>query len=188
MTKIVIVAGSPGSGKTTLLKMLPPSFKIVNVGDIMMEHAIKNNYTKDRDKIRYMKKGKIDLLRTLAFKDIKKMNGNIVIDTHMSVEQNGMFLSGLPLSNMLLLGKAVKGFVYVDAPTGVLIERRKKDKSRNREIEPSTIIDMQRIFNLASMAKYSSDLNIPMYIIVNEDGHLDEKVAKLKAFLSEVFD
>jgi adenylate kinase len=187
MPSIAIVAGAPGSGKSTLLKGIK-GYKVVNLGDMMIKHAISKGYTNDRDKLRALSTKKIGLLKRLTFSEINAMKGNIIIDTHASVEHKGRFVPGLPRNEIALLkGSPIKALIYVDAPTGEVLKRRKADASREREIEPAWVIDTQRTISIASLAMYSSDLNIPMYIIVNRQGAVDESTALLESYLKEAF-
>jgi len=187
MAKIVIVAGSPGAGKTTLLNSVKNNYNIVNIGDIMAELAVAMKYTDNRDKIRFLSKHTIDTLRSSAFIRVKAMKGSVIVDTHASVEENGRYLPGLPHTVMQKLGSSLKALIYVDASTSEILERRRRDKSRSREIEPKEFIDIQRTINIACMASYSSDLNIPMYIIINRNGGLKKSSAEFSSHLKEIF-
>ncbi len=187
MAQIVVIAGSPGAGKTTLLESLK-GYKIVNVGTIMFKHALSMRSVKDRDEIRYLSNGLVDQLRLAAFKEISKMKGIVLVDTHASVERNGKFVPGTPRNALETLGlRNIKAFIYIDAPTKDILERRLKDKKRKREIEKAEIIDAQRVVNLSILSAYSADLNIPLYIIINKQGKLEESKANLKAYLNEIF-
>ncbi|MGC8651876.1 MAG: AAA family ATPase [Candidatus Micrarchaeia archaeon] len=187
MASIAIVTGSPGSGKSTLLKGIK-GYKIANIGDLMLKNALSRKYVDNRDKLRFLSTKKTDFLRELAFKDVKAMKGNVIIDTHASVEQNGRFVPGLPRSSMMLLGKgAVKALIYVYAPTKEVLARRRSDPTRKREKEPAEIIDIQHAMDIASIAQYSSDLNIPMYIVINRQGEIKKSTALLDSYLKDAF-
>jgi adenylate kinase len=188
MAKFIIIMGSPGAGKSTLLNNLKDKYNIVNVGSLMLKHALSLHYVKDRDEIRYLNKTRMDRLRFMAFDDIKKMEGKILIDTHASVEQNGKFAPGTPKKVLKHIGLArIKALIYIDAPTKDILFRRKMDKSRKREIEPDILIDTQRMINMALISAYSSDLNIPLYIIFNRQGKLKESTLELAKHIMDAF-
>ncbi|MEM3841073.1 MAG: AAA family ATPase [Candidatus Micrarchaeaceae archaeon] len=183
--KAVIVTGSPGAGKTTLLGMLHlRGTDIVNVGSIMKDIALEKGYVNDRDEIRKLGLGKIDYLREAAFNKISNMSGNIVIDTHATVESEGKFVTGLP---MRILGKAdwLRAFVYIDAKSQDILLRRALDTKRHREREGKDALDLQRSINLSTLAFYSSYLNISLYVIKNEQGMLEQSAAALKKAILE---
>ena len=75
MAKIVYVCGSPGAGKTSIINGIADNkdYKIVNVGSLMLDLAIKKGYLKSRDELRFMDREKFAELQIAAFKDITKM-------------------------------------------------------------------------------------------------------------------
>ena len=95
---IILVAGTPGSGKTTVLKGVGTSFNstIVNMGSMMLEVAQKLGYVTDRDQLRSLDLRKFNEVRSRALDEIEEMDGNIIIDTHASIEENGRYMPGLP--------------------------------------------------------------------------------------------
>ncbi|MGC8687309.1 MAG: AAA family ATPase [Candidatus Micrarchaeia archaeon] len=188
MAKFVIIMGSPGAGKSTLIDNLNDKYKVVNVGSLMLKHALALHYVTDRDEIRYLDKTRMDKLRFMAFDDIKKMEGKILIDTHASVEQNGRFAPGTPKEALKRIGLTrIKALIYIDASTKDIILRRKSDKSRRREMEPEILIDTQRMINIALLSAYSSDLNIPLYIIFNKQGKIKESASELAKHILDAF-
>jgi adenylate kinase len=175
MKQMVIVVGSPGAGKTSVVSPLQKSrkYKVVNLGDIMGEIGIKSHLVKRVDEIRYLDNDKNTDLRTKAVERVSKLEGNVILSTHAMVEQHGRYLPGLSYY-MFKHFRHVKGFFYIDADTETLLRRRRKDKSRTREIEDKKVLDTQRDLNLAILSYYSTHLNIPLYIINNTDGKLGE--------------
>jgi len=179
--KSFIIAGTPGAGKSTLLsKVKLKKAKLVNMGSEMLK------YTKlsDRDKLRYLSFDEQKKLRARAVENIRKKGGNIIIDTHLSVEQNGRFLPGFSINELKELN--TKAFIYIDASAKEIMARRKKDKSRKREDESEEEINMHRSLNIAFMASAASELNIPILLFRNSDGMADEVAAELEKSLNEL--
>jgi len=184
---LIIVVGTPSAGKTSIVKALEgdQNYKIINLGDLMYEEGVKKGYIKDRDEIRYLDPEKSEELRTAAIEAVSKLDGNVVLDTHASVEQHGRFLPGLAYYMFKYL-KHTKGFFYIDAETNEILERRKKDKTRAREIEPEWLINTQRDINLAIISYYSTHFNVPMYVINNRNGKLEESKAAFKEHVKKI--
>ncbi len=190
MGRYIIVTGSPGAGKTAITsgagpKDLPRKLELVNVGTLMLEEARKLKYTDDRDRIRYMDPKHMGRIRKLAFSKLAKMSGDVVVDTHDYVEENGRFVPGMPERLLLQLGK-IEAFIYVDAPEVELLSRRRKDKTRKREIEDPELLGIQRMLNLSALSYYSSAFDIPIYVIENRTGFLNESIKKYASTVKEV--
>lgn len=188
MKKIAIVMGTPSAGKSSLVDSVKKNSKytVVNVGDIMRDIAVKEKYVRDRDQIRYLPVDEQEELRTKAIAKIAKLQGDVILDTHASVEQHGRFFPGLSYYMMTHLKHTVALF-YVDALTKHIMRRRVADKSRHREIEPEWLINMQRDINLAIVSYYSTYLNIPLYLIINEDGKLASSIKDFRGKLEDAF-
>ena len=185
--KGIIVTGSPGAGKTTLLGNADlKGCKLVNVGNLMKDFALKMGYVKDRDEIRKLGQDKIDRLREEAFAAIGRMEGKLVIDTHATVETEGKFMTGLPFS---IIGGAkwLKAIVYIDAGSDEILLRRALDTNRHRENDGKEMLDVQRDMNIATLSFYSSYLNISLYVIKNRQGMLIESSSAFNKVLGEVF-
>jgi adenylate kinase len=185
----VIVLGSQGAGKTTILGKASgyKGIKVVNIGDLMTQFAIKQGYVKKRDEIRYKINWKdYQSLYKLAYSKAGSMPGNIVIDTHPSIKAGDRYIPGMPAKYLKLL-KNLVGLVYIDADTDAVIRRRKLDPDRVREEDDAKVIDTHRLLNLSILGYYSSCLNIPLYIINNKDGMLQESISEFKKAISDLF-
>jgi adenylate kinase len=188
MADVVIVTGLPGAGKTTIVNTIAKDkkYKILNLGDLMIEIALKRGYCKSRDQVRYLPNKKIAELRHIVTKRIGVLKGKIIIDTHASVQQHWRFVPGIPFS-MLTDLKHVRGLIYVDAATEAIRARRNKDKTRTREDESQDLVATQRVVNISMLAFCASYLNIPLYIIDNKEGQLEDSERLFKAHLKDAF-
>ena len=187
----VIVTGTPGAGKSTLLSSIADdkNFTLVNVGTLMLESASKDKFAAGRDDMRHKSNSeRYSEFRNKAFMKIGAMKGNVVVDTHGSIEAEGTgrYVPGLPLEALQLI-KNLKGFIYVDAHTDRILERRRTDGTRKRSEEDPVYIDTQRLVNIAALSYYSSYLNIPLYVIFNRQNVLEESKERMKACLKEIF-
>ncbi len=185
--RIVIIAGSPGAGKSTIIKELARRSKcsIANVGSLMLEHAKARGYAADRDAVRYLPGKIISELRAQALSAINQMPGNVLLDTHASVGENGRYIPGLPIDTLKEL-KNVSGLVYIDAVTEDIIERRRKDPHRKRENEDDYMVNEQRIINMSMLSIASSHLNVPLFIVLNRQGRLEECISEIEKRFSEL--
>lgn len=188
MNKIVIVTGSPGAGKSSVTGAVQndKGYTLVNVGDIMEKVAKEKGYVKDRDEMRYMSNEHITELRKLAAKHIAGLPGKIIVDTHATVQQHNRYVPGLPGQFLQDLGNVV-GLFYIDADPKDILRRRGADRSRTREEEPLHVLETQRLVNIATLSAYSSQLNIPLYVILNQDGKLEEAKGLLRTHLADAF-
>jgi len=187
----VIVTGTPGAGKSTLLSSIAgdKKFTLVSVGTLMLEFTSKGGFASDRDDLRHKSNAeRYSEFRNKAFMKIAAMKGNVVVDTHGTIEAEGTgrYVPGLPLESLQLI-KNLKGFIYVDAHTDRILERRRTDATRKRSEEDPVYIDTQRLVNIAALSYYSSYLNVPLYVIFNRQNVLEESKERMKACLKEIF-
>jgi adenylate kinase len=186
--KIVFICGSPGAGKSSVIGGITSNknYKVVSVGSLMEEIALKNGYAKNRDELRFMPREHYDELQVVVFKKISEMEGNIILDTHATVEQNGRYMPGITFGKAGHL-KRLAAFIYIDALTQDIEGRRRGDETRRREHERPELVDVQREINISILSACSAYLDLPFYVIFNEQGKLDESVKELKAHLREIF-
>lgn len=133
----------PGSGKSTIMKMVAksvPDIRIVNVGDMIAEAAMRDLGIKDRDQLR--KRLRIYEQRKyqeIAAKRIAAMKGDMVIDTHSAVKTPHGFFPGLSETPVHILNP--DAIVVIEYDPKEIIKRRKMDKSRHRDHEDETTIE-----------------------------------------------
>lgn len=165
--KIVVLA-VPGAGKTTILKIVQKKLKnckIVNVGDIIFDYAKKRYGVKNRDEIR--KKLTLEQERKAqiyAYKKIAKLKHKILlVDTHASIKtEEGYFPGFSEVSAQILKPDAL---VILEFPPKDILERRKADKKRKRDIETKEEIEFHQQINRIFAAAAASQVQASLIII-----------------------
>ncbi len=146
--KIVVVA-LPGSGKTTIMNFVKqrlPDVKVVNYGDVMFEIAKQRFGVQHRDEMR--KRIPVEEYRKIqeeAAEYIASLPGDVLIDTHASIKIGGGYYPGLPDRIISKLKPDVILLLEYD-PKDIL-ERRKKDPERFRDVESEEEVEMQQQAN-----------------------------------------
>lgn len=132
----IVLAGVPGGGKSTIIQLIQkqmPKFKEAVFGDYMFEIA-KNKYgIIDKDVMR--KKLSIEEYRAIqekAAKDISRITGDVVINTHTSVRYDSGFFPGLS-SNVLKLLRPDIIVLLSYRPEDILKRRNKDSQTKGKE-------------------------------------------------------
>ena len=142
MGRVIVVTGIPGTGKTTVcneaLKLAERTGKriqVVNYGSIMVELSHDRGKSLHRDELR---RSGVTFQRDLqaeAAKIISKktgeVEGDLIVDTHMSIKTSNGYLAGLPFHVLQLLNPDL--FILVEAEPHEILSRRFKDKTRKRD-------------------------------------------------------
>jgi adenylate kinase len=175
---MIIVMGVPGAGKTSVLQGLKTDYGIVNYGDLMLTIEKKEFGVKDRDEMRKLPIEKQQKAQKLAAEELAGMPEKVILDTHCSVATPQGYYPGLPFRFLKLWN--VKAFVYVTADVKAIAARRQNDPNRSRDTDD---IELHDQMNRAYLAAYSAFMGSPALIIFNEQGKLDQAVAKLQTLL-----
>jgi adenylate kinase len=143
----IVVAAVPGAGKSTVLKFVKkkmPEVKVVNVGDLIFEMA--RNGIKNRDEMR--EKLTIEqekILQEKAAEKISKMKDKIIlVDTHMCIKTPSGYLPGM--SDKVASIVKPDAVVVLDFDPKDVLERRKRDPKRKRDIETKEVIEEHQNF------------------------------------------
>jgi adenylate kinase len=140
--RVIVVTGIPGTGKTTvcnelakLAKQAGRKVEVINYGTVMVELSHNTGKSLHRDELR---KSGVALQRNLqaeAAKTISKTatdaEGDIIVDTHMSIKTVNGYLAGLPSHVLKLLNPDM--FILVEAEPHEVLSRRLKDVTRKRD-------------------------------------------------------
>ncbi len=188
MANLIIVFGTQGAGKSSVLQGLRNNYKIVNVGDEMLERAEKEYGISDRDKLRTLPNyaEKSEQWRKDILLELAKGNEPAIIDTHASIKSGNRYTPGLTVENLEILKGSTKGILYIDASNEEILKRRANDKTRNREQDTPEEIEQHRNINLSLASFFSAYLNIPIYVIYNKEGMLEETQNKAKEIAKQL--
>jgi adenylate kinase len=175
---MIIVMGVPGAGKTSVLHGVKTDYKIVNYGDLMLEIEKKEFGIKDRDEMRKLPIEKQKKAQKLVAEELARMPEKTILDTHCSISTPHGYYPGLPFRFLKLWN--VDAFVYVTADVKAIAARRQSDPTRIRDADD---IELHDKMNLAYLASYSAFMGSQAVVIFNEQGKLEQAVAKLQALL-----
>lgn len=142
MGRVVVVTGIPGTGKTTvcneLLKLAELAGRkvaVINFGTVMVELSQKRGESLHRDELR---KSKLSFQRDLQAEAARVISqravdaeGDVIVDTHMSIKTLEGHWAGLPLPVLKLLNPDM--FVLVEAEPHEVLSRRVRDPGRRRD-------------------------------------------------------
>ena len=188
--KRVIIVGIPGVGKSSVISLAIEQLKqkgkkatIAVFGTVMLEEAHKMG-VKNRDELRKMSLGKQRDLQEKAAKRISEIEDSIVIiDTHLFIKTIEGYYPGLPM-HLLDIIKPTH-FVMVLAEAGEIVNRRKSDKSRDRDIV--AVEDIQDELDILRVMIASSSIltGSPFIAIVNNDNEIEQAVSSMVKVLCE---
>jgi adenylate kinase len=185
--KRAVIVGIPGVGKTTLItraaEILNQKRKttVVIFGTVMFEEAKKMGL-KSRDELRKMAVEDQRLLQDLAAQRITEMNDDIVIiDTHLFINTNEGYYPGLPMRLLSIMKPT--NIVMVAADPSEIAERRKSDRTRQRDIVSAENIQKELDISRVMVASCSILTGAPFAIIMNNDGQMSEAAANIAKIL-----
>ncbi len=189
MGKVVFAVGIRGVGKSSIIQGVlkkNPNIKVLNFGDEMLRICIEKGVAKDRDDLRKIPNDVYLKVKEETWNHLASQKTDLIIDTHVFVEHTGRYIPGLPLESVKKF-KDLRGLFYIDVDNDTLRARSQKDKRRIREGMNDLQINNYRYANISALAYYSTSLNIPFYIVFNEDGKLDQAVKIFNDHLKDAF-
>ncbi len=142
MNRVIVVTGIPGTGKTTvcnealkLAEQTREKIQVVNYGSIMVELSRKRGKSLHRDELRrsgltFQRNLQAEAAKTIS-KKTGEVDGDLIVDTHMSIKTANGYLAGLPFHVLQLLNPDM--FVLVEAEPHEILSRRFRDKTRKRD-------------------------------------------------------
>jgi adenylate kinase len=188
--KRVVVVGIPGVGKTTvisrtaeILNQRGTQTAVVVFGTMMFEEARKLGIN-NRDA---MRRESIEVQRhmqDLAARRIADLKDNIVIvDTHLFINTNEGYYPGLPLHLLEVIKPT--NIVMVAAHPEEIVNRRRIDETRDRDIESVEDIQYQLDISKVMVATCSVLTGCPFIIIMNSNNKIDETASNIVKALSD---
>jgi len=187
--KIFFVYGLSGVGKTTLLQNLIEDKEVlyINFGDLMFEVAKSEGKVENRDELgkklsvddykRIYHKA-IDWLEELVFNSEKR---KVVIDTHLILKLDFGFFVGI--QKVLIQKITPDCLIFIKADAKEILERRLKDKTRNRKIEDEK--EIEREIEIAEVLSLTIAFETGAILkeINNKTGKINEARKKLEEII-----
>ncbi|MDH5438632.1 MAG: adenylate kinase [Candidatus Bathyarchaeota archaeon] len=179
MNRVVIVTGIPGTGKTTvcneLLELAEGTGRkvaVINFGTVMVELSRKRDKSLHRDELR---KSKLSFQRDLQAKAAKVISqkaidaeGDLIVDTHMSIKTLEGYWAGLPIPVLKLLNPEM--LVLVEAEPLEVLSRRVKDPTRRRDKVLEDEVAEELLFSRLMAAACSVLTGASVKIVKNPSG------------------
>jgi adenylate kinase len=192
LSRVVVVTGIPGTGKTTLckelLKLAEKSGRrvtVINYGSVMVELTKKQGIPLHRDELRKLK---LSLQRDLQAEAAKMISqqaaeaeGDVIVDTHMSIKTLGGYWAGLPFHVLQILN--LDSFVLVEAEPAEVLFRRPKDVTRRRDTVLENEIEEELFFSRLVAAACSVLTGAPTKIVNNSNGKQVEAAKEIMKLL-----
>ncbi len=177
-----ILAGVPGVGKSTVLdlvKGMVPDLEVYNLGDLMLDEAMRRGLVSSRDEIRSLEPEEILDLRRKALSRVR--GTKVILDTHLSVRTSSGFLPGVT-QEVLNIFKPHLILVREDEPR-VIASRRSLDRltgSRTgRDVESEEDIAEHQEVNRAIAFACSVLTGCPVRILRGDAGSVASEIARL---------
>ncbi len=188
--KRVVVVGIPGVGKTTVISRTAEILNqkgiqtaVVVFGTIMFEEAGKLGIN-NRDEMRRQSIEVQRHMQNLAARRIADLKDNIVIvDTHLFINTNEGYYPGLPLHLLEVIKPT--NIVMIAADPGEIVNRRRIDETRDRDIESVENIQYQLDLSKVMVATCSVLTGCPFIIIMNSNNKIDETASNIVKALSD---
>lgn len=188
--KRVVVVGIPGVGKTTVISRTAEILNqrgiqtaVVVFGTIMFEEAGKSGIN-NRDEMRRQSIEVQRHMQNLAARRIADLKDNIVIvDTHLFINTNEGYYPGLPLHLLEVIKPT--NIVMVAADPEEIVNRRRIDETRDRDIESVENIQYQLDLSKVMVATCSVLTGCPFIIIMNSNNKIDETASNIVKALSD---
>jgi adenylate kinase len=186
-SKRAIIVGIPGVGKTTVISRVTEILNqkrkttVVVFGSLMFEEAKKMGLH-NRDEMRRMPVEYQRRLQEMAARGITEMKDEIVlVDTHLFINTDEGYYPGLPMRLLSIMKPT--NMVMVAADPGEIVERRKSDQTRQRDIASAENIQKELDISRVMVASCSVLTGAPFAIIMNNDGQIGEAAANIAKIL-----
>ncbi len=184
--KTIVLVGVPGCGKSSILKEIVrrfPSIRVVNYGDKMLEEAALEGLT--RDKLRKLPLSDQQEIGLRAAKKIVQEKSAIaIVDTHALIRTKTGFCPGLP--KQVLDTLSPKALVWIECPPSLILERRAKDHSRNRDEESEEELALHQDLTRSYLAACSMETGAVLCGLSNRGSSIEQNCLPLVHLIEQL--
>ena len=182
--KRVIIVGIPGVGKTTVisracefLRQKGHNTTVVVFGSLMFEES-KEMKLRNRDEMRKLSVEEQRRLQDKVANRIATIKGDfVIIDTHLLINTDEGYYPGIPMH--LLETIKPTNIIMIAADPQEILNRRKKDESRKRDIRPEIDVQNELDVSRVMIACCSVVSGCPYLIIMNNNNEIDKAALTL---------
>jgi len=182
--KRVIIVGIPGVGKTTVicraaefLRQKGHNTTVVVFGSLMFEES-KEMKLSNRDEMRKLSVEEQRRLQDKVANRIATIKGDVVIiDTHLLINTDEGYYPGIPMH--LLETIKPTNIIMIAADPQEILNRRKKDESRTRDIRPEIDVQNELDTSKVLIACCSVVSGCPFLTIMNNNNEIDRAALTL---------
>ena len=179
-----MITGVPGAGKTAVKTeaLKGTNIKDITFSSVMMEIGEERNLDLTQDGIRNMDHETYKKVQADAAKRISEMEGEIALDTHLSIKTPYGYYPGFPIWALEHL--KLKKIIIIDADSNKIMDRRQADTTRERsDFGGIQQIEEQKNVNLSFATAYS--MMTGAYITIIQNNNTPEEAGeKLREVLS----
>lgn len=190
---VVVVTGVPGVGKTTVIDAAVEAARkeginviLMNYGTVMFEIAKAKGLVENRDQMRKLPSNIQREVQELAAKKIAQSakGGIVLVDTHMLINTPEGFLPGMPLWVAENLRPSV--LILVEADPEEIRNRRRKDETRTRDVQPVEEIRLHQEMCRSAAAACATLTGATIVVIPNHDGKAHEAADRVFNFFKAI--
>ena len=188
MTKLILVTGTAGAGKTSILTRLSElngnSIRVLNMGTEMMDMTREKYNITDRDQLRRMDDKTVISIRNAIMQKISRIQGGHH-NRHPRLGEAGKEVQAGLFHRRVQKDKD-RDNLHRYFLRGGTCQEPDRSVARKRAYENSAEIDEWRSVNISIISTFAVYLNIPIYIIYNQEGKQDEAAAELDRITKEI--
>lgn len=183
----IIITGVPGVGKTRVISdavmLSKKKYRIISFGSEMLKAAISAGLAKDRDEMRKLDSEMQRKLQDLAAKKIaeESKSGNIIIDTHATIETEKGYLCGIPL--WVIEEIMPSTIVIIESKEAEILGRILKDDTRERDKDTIEYLRKHQELNRCFVSACCVMSGAALSIIQNKTGSAIDAAKELARIL-----
>jgi adenylate kinase len=172
----VLVTGVPGIGTGAVCEQarreLGDGFDLINVGDVVLEHALERGLASTREDLASLSVSDLRLLQNRASEFVAKRarEETVIVDTNATIRTPRGLLPGF--TETALRNVNPDAIVTVEASPAAVRELRTADEKRTFPDESQRAIEFHQQVNRAAVVSYATHAAAPISVL-HVDGDTD---------------